>query len=79
MGAQTSPDPQQFNMVYARPPALDRDPEDPTHTANFGVKLQEKFRHIGVESELVYPGAPELKHATVEDYLIEKMKAPSAK
>ena len=63
-------------MSYGRPPALGQDQEDPTHTANFGVKLQEKLRSVGVECELVYPDAPGVKHKTVQDYLIEKLKSP---
>jgi acetyl esterase/lipase len=52
------------------------DQKDPTHTANFGVKLQEKFKSVGVECELMYPGAPDVKHQTPQQYLIEKLKAP---
>ena len=62
-------------MVYATPPALGQDQKDPTHTANFGVKLQEKLNAIGVENELVYPGAPGVKHPQMHDFLIEKLKA----
>lgn len=67
------------HLFYSAPPALGQDQKDPTHTSNFGVKLQEKCKSIGVECELVYPGAPDVKHATVQDYLIERLKAPSAK
>jgi acetyl esterase/lipase len=63
-------------MVFRKPPALGRNQEDPTHTANFGVKLQEKLRSVGVECELVYPGAPDVKHPQLPDFLIEKLKAP---
>ncbi len=66
-------------LIYPAPPALGQDQKDPTHTSNFGVKLQEKLRSVGVASELVYPGAPEVKHATVLDYLVEKLKAPAVK
>ncbi len=62
-------------MIYSTPPALGQEQKDPTHTANYGVKLQEKCKAIGVECELVYPGAPDVKHAKVEDYLIAKLKA----
>lgn len=62
-------------MIYSTPPALGQEQRDPTHTANYGVKLQEKCKQIGVPCELVYPGAPDMKHATVEDYLITTLKA----
>jgi acetyl esterase/lipase len=71
----TADDPSVY-LIYAAPPALGEDQNDPTHTANFGVKLQEKLRVVGVECELVYPGAPDVKHAQVHDYLIERLQAP---
>jgi hypothetical protein len=39
------------------------------------VTLQEKCKSSGVECELVYPGAPDVKHPQIHDYLIEKLKA----
>jgi hypothetical protein len=73
----TSDDPPIY-LIYASPPAMGQDERDPTHTANFGVKLQEKMRRVGVSSELVYPGAPDVKHPQVVDYLIAKLKEPAA-
>jgi acetyl esterase/lipase len=64
-------------LIYRDPPALGQNEKDPTHTANFGVKLQEKLRGVGVACELVYPGAPEEKHRQVQDYLLEKLKEPA--
>lgn len=63
-------------LIYSTPPALGENQKDPTHTSNFGVKLQEKCRSVGVECELVYPGAPEVMHPTMQSYLIEKLKSP---
>jgi len=60
-------------MGYGTAPAMGQDEKDPTHTANFGVKLQEKVRSVGVECELVYPGAPEVKHKSAEAFVIEKL------
>ncbi|MDD5198945.1 MAG: alpha/beta hydrolase [Terrimicrobiaceae bacterium] len=54
-------------------PAFGEEKEDPTHTANFGPILQEKLLGLGVECELVHPGAPDVKHANVEEYLVEKL------
>jgi acetyl esterase/lipase len=62
-------------LIYAAPPALGQEQKDPTHTSNYGVKLQEKCKSTGVECELVYPGAPDVKHPRIEDFLIEKLKA----
>jgi hypothetical protein len=61
-------------MIYTAAPALGEPQRDPTHTSNYGVKLQEKLRSLGVPCELVYPGAFEVKHATIAEYLIEALK-----
>ncbi len=57
-------------LFYTAPPALGKPQKDPTHTSNFGVKLQQRLREVGVASELVYPGAPQVTHASVQDYLL---------
>lgn len=69
----TSDDPPVY-LYHVAPPALGQDQKDPTHTANFGVKLQEKLRSVGVECELAYPAAPETKHPTVQTYLLDRLK-----
>jgi acetyl esterase/lipase len=74
----TADDPPVY-LFYAAAPALGQEQKDPTHTSNYGVKLQEKLRALGLECELVYPGAPGVKHAQIHDYLIEKLKAPVAR
>lgn len=60
-------------------PNVGHEQKDPTHTANFGVKLQERLRQLNVPCELVYPGAPDVKHERVIDYLIEKLKESAGK
>lgn len=72
--AHVSADDPPIYLIYKEAPALGQEQRDPTHTANFGVKLQEKCQSVGVECELVYPGAPEVKHPTAEAFLIEKLK-----
>lgn len=62
-------------LFYNAPPAIGRDQKDPTHTSNFGVKLLEKMSSVKVPCELVYPGAEDIKHAQVVDYLIDKLAA----
>lgn len=66
-------------LFYTAPPALGQEQKDPTHTANFGVKLQERLREVEVPCELVYPGAPEVRHQRIADYLLERLKAPAAR
>lgn len=69
----TSDDPPVY-LIYSQPPALGKEEKDPTHTANFGVKLQEHCQAEGVQCELMYPGAPNVQHSTVAEYLIKKLK-----
>jgi len=70
----TADDPPVY-LIYSTPPALGQEQKDPTHTSNFGVKLQERCKSAGVECELVYPGAPDVKHPNVQGYLIDKLKS----
>ena len=62
-------------LIYSAPPALGQDQKDPTHTSNFGVKLQEHLGTLNLGCELVYPGAPAVMHATPTDYLIAELQA----
>jgi acetyl esterase/lipase len=71
----TSDDPPVY-LIYSSAPALGQEQKDPTHTANYGVKLQEKCKAIGVECELVYPGATDVKHKSADEYLIASLKGP---
>lgn len=61
-------------LYYGAPPALGKEEKDPTHTSNFGVKLQERCREAGVACELYYPGTPDQTQATLLDYLLAKLK-----
>ena len=64
-------------LIYATPPAIGQTQSNATHSSNFGVKLQEHLREVNVPCELVYPGAPGVKHKTMQDYLIATLKQPS--
>jgi len=69
-------------LQFSEPPAMGQEQKDPTHTANFGVKLQEHCKSVGVECQLLYPGAPDLKnYAKPVDFIITKLtgNAPAAK
>ncbi len=70
----TADDPPVY-LLYNTPPAMGRAQESTAHSANFGVGLQQQCRKLGVPCELVYPAAPEVKHAEVAAYLIERLKA----
>lgn len=72
--ALVSRDDPSVHLDYSAPPALGQDQKDPTHTANFGVKLQEHCRALGVACELVYPGAPNVAHRTTHEALLALLK-----
>ncbi len=61
-------------LIYGTPPAIGKDQKDPTHTSNFGVKLQEHCKTKGVACELVYPGQAKVKHANPTAFLISQLK-----
>jgi acetyl esterase/lipase len=61
-------------LAYPSPPAIGLAEKDPTHSANFGLKLQEKLNALGLECELVHPGAADVSHETLEDFLVEQLK-----
>jgi acetyl esterase/lipase len=61
-------------LSFAAPPALGQVQKDPTHTANFGVKLQEHCKANGVACALFYPGVTDVKAKATTEYLIAKLK-----
>ena len=61
-------------LIYRSPPAIGKDQKDPTHTSNFGVKLQEHCKTKGVTCELVYPGQAKVKHENPTAFLISQLK-----
>jgi acetyl esterase/lipase len=72
---QATPDDPPVYLSYDNKPALGQPQKDPTHSANFGVKLKERLDALGVPCELAYPGAPAHEHDNIESYLIAKLGA----
>ena len=70
----TADDPPVY-LFYSDTPALGKTRKDPTHTANFGVKLQEKMQQVGVECQLMYPGVTTLKQPDPVAFLIDRLKS----
>jgi acetyl esterase/lipase len=75
--ALVSKDDPPVGIYYGPPPAIGENQKDPTHTANFGLKLQERCQEVGTVCEFVYKGAPDVKHKTPTDFLIATLKAPA--
>ena len=71
--ALVSKDDPQVYLYFNAPPGLGQDQKDPTHTSNFGVKLQEHCKATGVPCDLTYPGAPDVKFPSSKDYLLTKL------
>jgi acetyl esterase/lipase len=67
----TSDDPPVY-LIYKEAPAMGQPQKDPTHSANFGVKFQERLRELKVDSELVYPGAPAVQHPSMVEFITAK-------
>jgi acetyl esterase/lipase len=59
-----------------KPPALGI-PSDAVHGTNFGVGLQQRCAEVGVECQVVFPGAPNVKYTSPLAYLVAKLKAPT--
>ena len=72
--ANVSPDDPPVYLIYSKGPALGKEQKDPTHTSNFGVKLQEYCKSKGVDCDLVYPGAPKVRFASPTEFLISKLR-----
>ncbi len=58
-------------LYYSAPPALGQEQKDPTHSANFGVKLKEHCEASGVVCELFHPGAPGEPTASILEYILK--------
>lgn len=63
-------------LSYKDKPAIGQKQDDPTHTSNFGLKLQEHCQANGVECELYYPGAKDAQHNNPTAFLITQLKKP---
>jgi acetyl esterase/lipase len=72
--ALVSADDPSVYLFYTSPPALGQNQKDPTHTSNFGVKLQERCAAVGIGCEVEYPGAVDVTHKTPTDYLVGTLK-----
>ena len=61
-------------LYFGAPPEIGKAQKDPTHTANFGLKLQEHCEANGVTCVLVHNGVEDPKHPQPTDFLIHMLK-----
>ena len=71
-GMATKDDPPVY-LFYSAAPSPGKPTKDPTHSANFGVKLKEHCDTLGLSCELVHPGITQPEHPTATDYLIWRL------
>ena len=60
-------------LFFLKRPKMGEDVKDPTHSANFGIGLQKHCKELGIECDVMYPGAKNLKFETTTDFLIAKL------
>jgi acetyl esterase/lipase len=65
-----TPDDPPIHLWYRRAPAVGEKQEDPTHSANFGVKLKERLDEVGVRCELSHGGNTNDKPIGANDFLL---------
>ena len=73
--ALVTPDDPPVCLLYSASPAIGQVQKDPTHTANFGVKLQEKCDDVGVRCEFMHGVSAEARHVMATDFLIKTLKS----
>jgi len=56
------------------PPVLGQEGPDPTHSALYGIKLEEKLAAAGVETIVSYPGHEDQKYKSIAGFLVAKLK-----
>jgi len=66
-------------IFYNGAPQMGVSQKDPTHTANFGIGLQQRCRELGVACELMYQGAKDIEYDNPTDYLIGTLKKGRSK
>lgn len=60
-------------LYYVEAPNMANVQKDPTHSANYGIGLQQRCKELGIECEVIHPGTANPKYKTPTDYLIEKL------
>jgi acetyl esterase/lipase len=68
--ALVTPDDPPVHLSYKLAPAVGKEQQDPTHSANFGVKLKERLDEAGVRCELIHADNKDAAHVTGNDFLL---------
>jgi acetyl esterase/lipase len=62
-------------LYYGTAPNIGQPEKDPTHTANFGLKLKEHCDANSVDCQFYYPGSKDKVPSNTTDFLIKTLKA----
>jgi len=71
--ALASKDDPAVTIFYGAPPAMGKDQKDPTHSANFGIGLQQRCKELGIECDVIYPEKTNTRQETPTEYLIKML------
>lgn len=71
--ALASKDDPPVTIFYATPPAMGKNQKDPTHSANFGIGLQQHCKELGIGCEVIYPDKATAKQETPTESLIKML------
>ena len=76
--ALATPDDPPVYLRYKLAPAVGEQQQDPTHSANFGVKLKERLDELGVRCELVHGGNNTSESLSPNDFLFSVLGVSGA-
>jgi acetyl esterase/lipase len=62
-------------IFYGTPPAMGKNQKDPTHSANFGIGLQQRCKELGIGCEVIHPDGTNAKQETPTESLIRMLSA----
>ncbi len=71
----TKDDPPVYLYYHAGSPRKGKEVKDPNHSSNYGALLVEKLEALGLDYEFVHQDSQNPKHATIQDYLIRRLKS----
>jgi acetyl esterase/lipase len=60
-------------ISYKSTPAMGKEQEDPTHSANFGVGLKKRCDELGINCHVLYPGTKDVEYKSPADFLIRTL------
>jgi acetyl esterase/lipase len=69
--ALTTKDDPPVALFYGAPAAMGKNQKDPTHSANFGIGLQQRCKDLGIECDVIYPDQKKTNQENPTEYLIK--------